>query len=157
QKALKTPGPENRLRATSTPSNLLAMPQKIQLHNRLSIHQLQPTLQRQISDAPLHGQPIHPGIRTPVQSGGTAVFSFVSVFICRDGSHTCRLLSLGDWLARRLVPGADEHFRQEQERTMRTQRVLLCAIICGLLSSAGARAAEWGLKEGTPDLKSAGP
>ena len=39
---------------------------------------------------------------------------------------------------------------------MRIQRVLLCAVVCGLFSSVMSHAAEWGLKEGTPEMKSAG-
>ncbi len=40
---------------------------------------------------------------------------------------------------------------------MRFQRVLIVAIVCSILSGIRVSAAEWGLKEGTPEVKSAGP
>jgi hypothetical protein len=40
---------------------------------------------------------------------------------------------------------------------MQARRLISCAIVGGLLSMAAVNAAEWGLKEGTPNLKSAGP
>ena len=39
---------------------------------------------------------------------------------------------------------------------MQARRLISCAVVCWLLSLAAVNAAEWGLKEGTPDLKSAG-
>ena len=46
QKALRMPGPEKPSGLLQHSSNLLALPPKIQPHNRLSIHEFQPTLQR---------------------------------------------------------------------------------------------------------------
>lgn len=40
---------------------------------------------------------------------------------------------------------------------MRVQRLLSCAIVSVLLSGAAASAVEWGLKEGAPEIQSAGP
>ena len=40
---------------------------------------------------------------------------------------------------------------------MRVLRLLSCATVCVLLSGAAVRAVEWGLKEGTPAIQSAGP
>ena len=40
---------------------------------------------------------------------------------------------------------------------MRVLRLLSCATVCVLLSGAAVSAVEWGLKEGAPDVQSAGP
>jgi hypothetical protein len=40
---------------------------------------------------------------------------------------------------------------------MQARRLISCAVVCWLLTMAAVNAAEWGLKEGTPDLKTAGP